>query len=105
MRAWLPGLAVISLLAHAQSPSAPYPLTSLTVEGNKRFTAAQIIAAAGLKAGQLVSKETFDAARGRLMETGAFESVGYGFKPNEAKTGYDAAFEVAEVALMYRYRF
>jgi outer membrane protein assembly factor BamA len=99
------GLVVISLLAPAQSPSTPYPLTNLTVEGNKRFTAAQIIAASGLKTGQLVSKETFDAARARLMETGAFESVGYGFKPNTAKSGYDATFEVAEVALMYRYRF
>jgi outer membrane protein insertion porin family len=105
MRAWLPGLAVLSLLAPAQSPSAPYPLTDLTIEGNKRFTAEQIVAAAGLKSGQAVSKETFDAARARLMETGAFESVGYGFKPNRANTGYDATFEVAEVALMYRYRF
>ena len=105
MRAWLPGLAVISLLALGQSASAPYPLTQLAIEGNKRFTAEQIGAVCGIKIGQLVCRETFDAARARLMETGAFESVGYGFKPNAANTGYDATFEVAEVALMYRYRF
>jgi outer membrane protein assembly factor BamA len=31
--------------------------------------------------------------------------VGYEFKPNPAKTGYDATFDVAEVALLYPYRF
>ena len=35
------------------------------------FTPEQIMAAAGLKPGQQVSKEIFDAARARLMETGA----------------------------------
>jgi len=61
--------------------------------------------AAGLKIGQAVSKDTFDAARARLLESGAFESVGYEFKPNAAKTGYEATFDVAEVALLYSYRF
>src|SRR5437016_5236122 len=105
MRAWLLGLALFPLLAPAQSPSTPYPLTNLTIRGNQHFTPAQIIAASNLQIGQAVSKETFDAARARLLETGAFESVGYEFKPNAAKTGYEATFEVAEVALLYPYRF
>jgi outer membrane protein insertion porin family len=104
MRAWLPALAVLSLLAPAQSP-APNPLKSLTVEGNRRFTAAQIVAASGLKPGDSVTKEAFDAARARLMETGAFESVGYGFQPNAALTGFEATLTVAEVGAMYSYRF
>ena len=53
----------------------------------------------------MVNKDKFDAARARLLETGAFESVGYEFKPNAAKTGYDATFDVAEIALLYPYRF
>src|ERR1022692_2867423 len=104
MRAWLLGLMAISVLAPAQSP-APNPLKKLIVEGNKRFTAAQIVAASGLTLGQSVTREAFDAARARLMATGAFESVGYGFQPNAALTGYEATLDVAEVALMYRYRF
>src|SRR5438309_335261 len=105
MRAWLPGILLMALLAQAQSPSAPYPLKNLTVQGNHHFTPAQITAASGLKIGQQVNKEVFDAARARLMETGAFESVGYDFKPSAGNSGYDATFDVAEVALMYRFRF
>ena len=99
------GLIAIALVAPAQSPSAPNPLKTLNIEGNQRFTAAQIVAASGLKLGQSVTKEAFDAARARLMETGAFESVGYDFQPNAAMTGFEATLHVAEVGLMYHYRF
>jgi len=92
-------------LACAQSPAAPYPLTNLTVRGNKRLTPAEIAGGSGLQIGQAVNKDIFDAARARLLASGAFESVGYEFKPNTAKTGYDATFDVAEVALLYPYRF
>ena len=105
MRAWLLSAVVLSSLAYAQSPAAPYPLTNLNVKGNKRLTSAEIAGAAGLKIGQTVNKDIFDAARARLLASGAFESVGYEFKPNAAKTGYDATFDIAEVALLYPYRF
>jgi outer membrane protein insertion porin family len=105
MRAWLLSVVLLPCLACAQSPAAPYPLTNLTVRGNKRLTPAQIADASGLTIGKAVNKDIFDAARARLLESGAFESVGYEFKPNAAKTGYDATFDVAEVALLYPYRF
>ena len=105
MRAWLLSVVLLPCLAFAQSPAAPYPLTKLTIRGNKRFTPEQITGAAGLKIGQTVNKDIFDAARARLLASGAFESVGYEFKPDSAKTGYDATFDVAEVALLYPYRF
>jgi len=105
MRAWLLSFVLFPLLVPAQSPTTPYPLTELAVRGNKHYTPAQIFGAAGIKVGQTVSKDDFDHARARLLETGAFESVGYEFQPNAAKTGYDATFEVAEVALLYPYRF
>jgi outer membrane protein insertion porin family len=105
MRAWLLSAVLLPCLGYAQSPAAPYPLTNLTVRGNKRFTASQIADAAGLTIGKAVNKDFFDAARARLLDSGAFESVGYEFKPNGAKTGYDATFDVAEVALLYPYRF
>jgi len=105
MRARLLAPLLLPLLAIAQSPDAPYPLQKVTVQGNHHFTAQQIIAAAGLKIGQPVSKSNFDEARARLMDTGAFESVGYDFKPSSGNSGYDATFDVAEVALLYRFRF
>lgn len=105
MRAWLVSLLLFPLLALAQSASRPYPLTNLTIKGNKHYTPAQIIGTSGLKTGQPVSKDNFDAARAKLLATGAFESVGYEFKPNAANNGYDATFELAEVALLYSYRF
>src|SRR5579872_354620 len=105
MRAWLLSAVLLPWLAYAQSPAAPYPLTNLKVLGNKRFTPSEIAGASGLKIGQTVNKDIFDAARARLLDSGAFESVGYEFKPNAAKTGYDATFDVAEVALLYPYRF
>jgi outer membrane protein insertion porin family len=105
MRAWLPGLFLFTALCPAQSPSIAYPLTALNATGNKHFTLAQIQAASGLKLGQPVAKDNFDAARARLLETGGFESVSYEFHPNAARNGYDGTFEVAEVALIYKYRF
>ncbi len=105
MRAWALGLVLFPALVAAQSPTLPYPLTNLTIKGNKHYTPAQIVGASGLKIGQVVNKNNFDVARARLLETGAFESVGYEFKPDAAKTGYEATFELAEVALLYPYRF
>src|SRR5678816_4226029 len=105
MRAWLLSAVLLPCMSYAQSPAAPYPLTNLTIQGNKRFTPAEIADASGLTIGKAVNKDIFDAARARLLESGAFESVGYEFKPNAAKTGYDATFDVAEVALLFPYRF
>jgi len=65
--------------AAAATPAeiATYPLESLKVEGNRLIPAARIIDASGLKVGLNVDKSDFDAARDRLVATGAFENVGY----------------------------
>ena len=67
MRAWLLSALLFPCLAHAQSPATPYPLTNLTVRGNKHFTPAEIAGAAGLKLGQSVNKDIFDAARAKNL--------------------------------------
>ena len=82
-----------------------YPLETLKIQGNKRIDAGKIIAASGLKIGVPVVKADFDNARSRLLASGAFESVGYEFKPSAPNTGYDAVIEVAEVDQLYSYRF
>jgi outer membrane protein insertion porin family len=82
-----------------------YPLETLHIQGNQQIPTERILAASGLKPGTLVDKADFDAARERLLESGAFESVGYSFKPAVTVTGYDTTFEVVEVAMLYPYRF
>ena len=58
-----------------------WPIGKLNVEGNRIYSDEKILEAAGLKLGQLAGKAEFDAARDRLLATGAFESVGYKFEP------------------------
>jgi len=86
-------------------PPQKYPLAKLQIQGNRQIAAERIVAASGLRQGALVDKAAFDAGRERLLESGAFESVGYSYKPSANNSGYDATFEVVEVATLYPYRF
>lgn len=89
--------------AHAEG--APWPIQHLSVEGNHNFTAEQILAVAGLRVGQMAGKSEFEAARERLLDTGAFDRTGYRFAPAKDSEGYDATIEVTEMAQMYPMRF
>jgi outer membrane protein assembly factor BamA len=84
---------------------APWPLETLTVKGNHFYTAAQILAAAGLHAGQSAGQAEFDAARDRLVATGAFDNVGYRYAPAKDGKGYDAILDVVEMPQLYPLRF
>jgi outer membrane protein assembly factor BamA len=86
------------------APTA-YTVENLTVEGNRNYTAAQIFLAAGLRAGQKAGKSEFDSAQAKLEATGAFDHVSYRFQPSADNEGYDATYEVAEVAQIYPIRF
>ena len=101
MRACL--MMLLGCLVFAQTPEK-YPLEAFHVEGNQRIASERILAASGLKMGAPVNKLDFDAARDRLLESGAFDSVGYTFKPANAN-GYDATFQVVEIGTLYPYRF
>ncbi|PYT32520.1 MAG: hypothetical protein DMG58_10080, partial [Acidobacteria bacterium] len=82
-----------------------WPIESLTVEGNKNYSAEQILSVAALKIGQLAGKSDFEAARDRLIATGRFETVGYRFGPNKDSTSYTASFQVVEVTPLYPVQF
>jgi outer membrane protein insertion porin family len=84
---------------------AKWPIESLAVTGNHIYSRDQILAVAGLKVGQVAGKPEFDAARDRLVATGAFETVGYRFEASGKARGYAATFEVAEVQQAYPIRF
>jgi outer membrane protein insertion porin family len=102
MRAGL--IFVLAWSLYGQAPPK-YPLETVQIQGNRQIPTERIVAASGLKLNALVQKADFDAARERLLESGAFESVGYSYKPAAANSGYDATFEVVEVATLYPYRF
>jgi outer membrane protein insertion porin family len=93
--------------ATAPAPNVPaqFPLETLRVEGNYHIPAAKIIAVSGLKIGRTVVKEDFEAARTRLIQSGAFSNAGYEFKPSTAGTGYDGMLEVTELNEFYPFRF
>jgi len=82
-----------------------WPIEKLAVEGNRNYSAAQVLAVAGLKIGQVAGKEEFDAARDRLVASGAFETVGYKFEPDPGGKGYVATFQVTEAEPAYPVRF
>ncbi len=100
-----PEICALAVAVVSAAGQTAFPLEKLTIQGNQRIPAARIIDASGLKIGARVAKSDFDEARQRLMATGAFESVGYIFKPSADNAGFDATIEVAEVQQLYPYRF
>ena len=84
---------------------AAYPLESVRVEGSRQIPSARVTAASGLRVGLEVTKRDFDEARERLLATGAFESVGYEYKPNASASGYEAVLQVIEAPQFFPYRF
>ncbi len=92
--------------AAAPSPqSRSWPIESLRVEGNRVVSEQRILAAAGLKAGQMAGKAEFEAARQRIAATGVFASVGYHFEPAPDGKRIRATFEVTEAAQILPYGF
>ena len=106
-----PGLGFAQAPAPAQkkAPAAPtpgrWPIQSLQVEGNHSYTQEQVLAVAGLKAGQVVGRPEFDAARDRLLASGAFDTVSYRFAPETGTRGFVATFTVTEIEQVYPVRF
>jgi outer membrane protein assembly factor BamA len=91
------------------APAAPapvkWPLESIDVEGVHHYTREQVLAASGLKIGQLAGRPEFEAARDKLLATGVFETVGYKFTPAGGGKGYVATFQLAEIEQAYPVRF
>ncbi len=66
----------------AQSPGAPAAkIGAIRISGQKRFTAEQVIAATGLKAGQNFSPKDLDAVAERLGKSGVFPVISYSYVP------------------------
>ncbi|MCU1328133.1 MAG: surface antigen variable number repeat protein [Bryobacterales bacterium] len=81
-----------------------FPIDSIQVEGTRILTPAGVIAASGLKLGQIGDTAVFDAARDRLLATGYFENLGYRFKPSDKGNGYELTFDAREMTPLYALR-
>src|ERR1700736_5770559 len=78
-----------------------WPVESINLEGIHHYTHEQILAASGLKIGELAGRPEFEAARDRLLATGAFETVGYKFTAANGGKGYIATFQMVEIEQAY----
>ncbi len=85
----------------AAAPAGRWPIASLTVEGNRIFSREQVLAVARLKVGQMAGKADFEAARDRLLATGAFDMVGYKFAQAPGGGGYAATLQISEIEQVY----
>src|SRR4051812_24538635 len=100
-----PKTAPATAPAKAAGNPSRWPIESLVVEGNRSFTRDQVIAISGLKVGQTAGRADFDAARDRLVASGAFETVSYRFVPATRGEGYAATLQVSEVEQVYPVEF
>ncbi len=89
----------------APAEGGQWPIETLAVQGIHNYTADQVLTVAGIRIGQTAGRSEFEAARERLIATGVFDRVGYRFNPAQDGKGYDASFEVVEMAQMYPLRF
>src|ERR1039457_2692799 len=79
---------------------AQHPVAQIKVAGNARLAATAVIAASGLRVGQIVTRAQLDAAAQKLADTGVFASVSYRYDPKAAGgvTGYALTLQVTEEA-------
>jgi outer membrane protein assembly factor BamA len=82
-----------------------FPIERVRVEGSKLYSEDKLVALTGLKAGELGLPKTFEAARDRLVASGAFESVAFRYEPGPEKKGYLVTFEVSDIEQVYAVRF
>ena len=87
------------------SRAVKWPVQEIRIEGNRRYTKEQILAVIRLKTGQMAGRADFDAARDRLVASGAFENVEYQFTAAPTGQGFIGIFKVSEVQQVYPVSF
>ncbi|MGO9095444.1 MAG: FtsQ-type POTRA domain-containing protein [Bryobacteraceae bacterium] len=87
------------------SPTTPFPIESVAISGNKEYSREQIMAAAGLKLGQMAVAKDFDAARARLEAAGVFDELAIKYAAAADKKGYAVSIQVAEAGPLFPVRF
>jgi len=85
----------------AVAPAGRWPIESIVMEGIRIYTREQVLSVVRLKPGQVAGHPEFDAARDRLVATGAFETVSYKFEPGSKREGYVLTFQLTEIQQVY----
>ncbi len=88
-------LVLLLAATFVASAQEKYPLREILVEGAQIYEEERIKQQTGLKIGQLVTEDDFQAALVRLSDAGVFESLAYRFDPKDG--GYSLTFVVDEV--------
>jgi outer membrane protein insertion porin family len=100
-----PATTVAAPAKSATTAAQSFAIETINVEGLRNYNAAQVIAASGLKVGDTGDKAKFDAARDKLVASGAFASAGYRYAPGPSGHGFALTFEIVEVEQIYPFRF
>lgn len=79
-----------------------FPIEKLTIAGLTTLPTSRVQQVLGLKVGQSASKAEFEDARARLIDSGAFQSVGFEYGP--LGKGYTVTYRVLEIAQLYPFR-
>src|SRR5580658_132894 len=89
--------AAVALML-APAAFAQHPIAQIKVAGNARLAATAVIAASGLRVGQMATRADLDAAAQKLADTGFFASVSYAYDPQAVGgvTGYALTLQVSE---------
>lgn len=103
---WVGGAAEAQKRPKAQ-PAAPsaWPIETVQIEGLRDYTRDQVLAVLNLKVGQMAAAKDFQAARERLISTGAFANAGFRYGPSPGGKGYIVTFEISEVEPKFAVRF
>ncbi len=83
----------------------PGILHSISVQGNRLYPSAEIIAYAGLKIGQHVTGPVIEQARRKLQSTELFNNVADAFRYDGNPPAYDLTFQIAENDQLFPIRF
>jgi outer membrane protein insertion porin family len=102
-RRLLPLLFLLSLSVAAQRGEIAAKLATMHVEGTVRYSEADVLATLPLKVGQTVKPDQFKSAADQLLDSGAFQRVGYEYKP--AASGYALTFKVQDEARWFKISF
>jgi len=83
----------------AQSTSLPL-IGAIHCSGQKRFSELQVVAASGLRTGQVFDVQAVEAATQKLGQSGAFEEVRFKYRPDKGQMTVE--FVVKEATRLHR---
>jgi len=96
---WIPRILILPFfcavaVAQTPDPGKTFKLLVVHVKGLQHLSESQVIAATGLKAGQVAGEQEFKLAAQKLAETGVFTELTYSYEYSPA--GCNLEFRVAE---------